>query len=81
MPWKMIAQEIADGVKRQDARLESAEDMMSIEEPCKQVEEWRNQNKTVNKLIDWRLFPENMARKTLAQFAKPGEIHVHNGGH
>ena len=30
IPWMEIAREIADGVRRQDTRLESADDIMSI---------------------------------------------------
>ena len=69
MPWMTIAREIADGVNRQDARLESADDMMSIR---KYVEDWRKKCVTVGKLIKWHLFPHGGATKTLAEFSRPG---------
>ena len=72
MPWKMIAHEIADGINRQDARLESAEDMMSSEQLGKQVEKWRKEDATVSKLITWSLFPHCHAPKVLKEFSRPG---------
>ena len=72
MPWKKIVGEIADGVHRQDAHLESARDMMNIDELRACVEDWRNKCETVNKLIEWQLFPRDSATKTLALFCRPG---------
>ena len=72
MPWMEIASEIADGVDRQDARLESASDIMSTGQLRKFVEEWMEECESVHKLITWRLFPEDSAAKTLAEFSRPG---------
>ena len=72
MPWMAIAREIADGVNRQDARLESASDIMSTGQLRKFVEEWMEECESVQKLITWRLFPEDSAAKTLADFSRPG---------
>ena len=72
MPWKTIAQSIADGVNRQDTCLESADDMMSIEHLREQVQEWRKECPTVDKLIAWSLFPRCRAAKILADFSRPG---------
>jgi len=72
MPWMAIAREIADGVNRQDARLESADDMMSIGELRKYVEDCRKKCVSVDKLINLRLFPHNGAIKTLAEFSRLG---------
>ena len=69
-----IAREIADGVKRQNAFLDSA-DMMSIEQLRIHVQDWRKECKTVDELISWRLFPERAAR-TLAEF--PDLVHMNN---
>ena len=72
MPWITIAREIADGVNRQDARLESADDMMSIERLRKYVEDWRKKCVSVDNLIKWQLFPTDNASKILAEFSRPG---------
>ena len=72
MPWMAIAREIADGVNRQDARLESAEDMMSIEQLRNYVEDWRKKCVSVDNLIKWQLFPTDNASKILAEFSRPG---------
>ena len=71
IPWMEIAREIADGVNRQDARLESAHDMMSIGQLREYVEEWRKKCESVDKLITWSLFPQD-GPKTLAEFSRPG---------
>ena len=71
IPWMEIAREIADGVNRQDARLESAHDMMSIGQLREYVEEWRKKCESVDKLIKWNLFPHD-GPKTLAEFSRPG---------
>ena len=71
IPWMEIAREIADGVDRQDARLESAQDMMSIGRLREYVKEWREQCESVDKLITWNLFPRD-GPKTLAEFSRPG---------
>ena len=71
IPWMEIAREIADGVDRQDARLESAHDMMSIGQLREYVEEWRKKCESVDKLIKWSLFPHD-GPKTLAEFSRPG---------
>ena len=72
MPWMAIAREIANGVNRQDARLESAEDMMSIEQLRNYVEDWRKKCVSVDNLIKWQLFPTDNASKILAEFSRPG---------
>ena len=72
MPWMAIAREIADGVNRQDARLESADDMMSIGQLRKYVEDWRKKCVSVDNLIKWQLFPTDNASKILAEFSRPG---------
>ena len=71
MPWMAIAREIANGVNRQDARLESAHDMMSIGQLREYVKEWRKKCESVDKLIKWSLFPHD-GPKTLAEFSRPG---------
>ena len=71
MPWIEIAREIADGVKRKDARLDSADNMMSIEDLDHYVKQWRTDCETVNKLIQWELFGDDGAKK-LADFSRPG---------
>ena len=72
MPWMAIAREIANGVNRQDARLESADDMMSIGQLRKYVEDWRKKCVSVDNLIKWQLFPTDNASKILAEFSRPG---------
>jgi hypothetical protein len=72
MPWREIARELADGVRRRDTRLESARDIMSIAELGKYVKEWRKNCKSVDKLIRWKLFTDPKAPKTLAIFSRPG---------
>ena len=72
MPWMEIASEIADGVDRQDARLESASHIMSVGQLREYVDEWMEKCESVHKLITWRLFPEDSAAKTLAEFSRPG---------
>ena len=72
IPWKDIACEIANGVNRKDARLESANDIMSIEDLREYVEEWRRECQTVDDLISWEFFPHTTAAKTLAEFSRPG---------
>ena len=72
MPWREIAREIADGVNRQDERLESANAMMGIEQLHKYVESWRAECMTVDKLINRQLFPAASGPNTLTQFSRPG---------
>ena len=72
MPWMAIAREIADGVNRQDERLESANAMMGIEQLHKYVESWRAECMTVDKLINRQLFPAASGPNTLTQFSRPG---------
>ena len=72
MPWIEIAREIADGVDRQDARLESAANIMSIVQLRQYVEDWRKECGSVDKLIKWSLFTGDRAPKTLAEFSRPG---------
>ena len=72
MPWMEIASEIADGVDRQDARLESAANIMSIVQLRQYVEDWRKKCGSVDKLIKWSLFTGDRAPKTLAEFSRPG---------
>ena len=71
MPWIEIARKIADGVKRKDARFVSAENMMSIEELHNYVKQWRKDCQTVDRLIQWKLFGDDSAKK-LAEFSRPG---------
>ena len=72
MPWREIAREIADGVNRQDKRLESANDMMGVEQLDAYVVRWRTECDTVDKLISWELFPEQSGPKILKEFSRPG---------
>ena len=72
MPWMEIAREIADGVRRQDAQLESAADIKSIEDLREYVNKWRKQCRTVDELIKWQLIPGAQAAKILAIFSRPG---------
>ena len=72
MPWLDIACKIANGVNRSDARLESANDIMSLEELREYVEEWRRECKSVDDLISWQFFPHTTAAKTLAEFSRLG---------
>ena len=72
MPWMAIAREIADGVNRQDEHLESANDMMGVEQLHAYVVRWRRQCETVDKLISWELFPEQSGPKILKEFSRPG---------
>ena len=72
MPWMGIAREIADGVNRQDERLESANCMMGVGQLCDYVRRWRKECASVEKLINWELFPTNSGPKILTQFSRPG---------
>ena len=72
MPWMAIAREIADGVNRQDKRLESANDMMGVEQLHAYAVRWRRECETVDKLISWELFPEQSGPKILKEFSRPG---------
>ena len=72
MPWMDIACEIANGVNRTNAHLESANDIMSIEDLREYVEEWRRECQTVDDLISWEFFPYTTAAKILAEFSRPG---------
>ena len=72
MPWMEIAREIADGVRRQDAQLESAADIKSIEDLREYVNKWRKQCRSVDELIKWQLIPGVQAAKILATFSRPG---------
>ena len=72
MPWLEIAREIADGVNRQNAHLESAKDIMSIGQLRNYVADWRTRCDHVNKLISWTLFPSDKASKKLATLSRPG---------
>ena len=72
VPWMEIAREIADGVNRRDACLESADDMMSTNQLRRSLEDWRKNCVSVDKLIEWTLFPEGRASKILAEFSRPG---------
>ena len=72
MPWMDVVPEIADGVRRQDTRLESAADIMSIADLRKYVQEWRKDCESVDKLIRGQLLPELQAAKILATFSRPG---------
>ena len=72
LPWMTIAREIADGVDRQNERLESATAMMGVGQLCDYVRRWRKECASVEKLINWELFPTNSGPKTLTQFSRPG---------
>ena len=72
IPWKDIACEIANGVNRKDSRLESADDIMSIEQLREYIQEWRRDCVSVDKLIRWLFFPYDTAAKKLAEFSRPG---------
>ena len=72
MPWMNIAREIADDLNRQDARLESARNVMTIDQLRTCIDDWRNIYRTVDELIEWELFPDGSAAKTLALFCRPG---------
>ena len=72
VPWMDIACEIAGGVNRRDAQLESASDMMSIQHLREYVKDWRQECESVDHLIRWKLFPPETAAKTLAEFSRPG---------
>ena len=72
MPWMEIAREIADGVNRQNAHLESAKDIMSTAQLRKYVVDWRTRCDHVNNLINWTLFPSDIASKKLATLSRPG---------
>ena len=67
-----IACEIAGGVNRRDAHLESASDMMSIQHLREYVKDWRQDCESVDHLIRWKLCPQETAAKTLAEFSRPG---------
>ena len=71
MPWKDIVREIADGVVRKDARLVSAENTISIEDLHGYVKKWRKTCQIVDRLIQWKLFGDDSAKK-LAEFSRPG---------
>ena len=72
MPWMAIAREIADGVNRRDEHLESANDMMGVEQLREYVDRWRTECKTVDRLISWELFPAQSGPKILKEFSRPG---------
>ena len=72
MPWRAIARDIADGVHRQDERLESANDMMEVGQLREYVRKWRTDCETVDKLIKWKLFPAHSGPKTLKEFSRTG---------
>ena len=72
VPWMDIACEIANGVNGTNAHLESANDIMSIEDLREYVEEWRRECQTVDDLISWEFFPYTTAAKILAEFSRPG---------
>ena len=72
MPWRAIAREIADGVNRQDERLESANAMMGVGQIRDYVDMWRTECSTVEKLITWQLFPSESGAKILKEFSRPG---------
>ena len=71
LPWKEIANRIADGVSRTDERLDSAERLMSVEKLRDYVECWRTQSDTVDKLIRWELLGDDGPKK-LTELSKPG---------
>jgi len=71
MPWMDIARKIADGINRKDERLDSGDNMMSIEELRVYIEDWRTDCQTVDNLIRWSLFETDEA-KTLAKCSRPG---------
>ena len=72
MPWREIARDIADGVNRQDERLESANDMMGVGQLREYVDRWRTECMIVDKLIKWQLFPADSGPKTLKEFSRLG---------
>ena len=71
MPWMDIARKIADGINRKDERLDSGDNMMSIEELRAYIEDWRTDCQTVDNLIPWSLFETDEAN-TVAKFSRPG---------
>ena len=70
LPWIEIAREIADGVNRTDERLDSAHNMMSIEDLHHYIKQWRTDCQSVSKVIQWELFGEDGSKK-LAMFSRP----------
>ena len=80
MPWMTIACKITDGVNRQDERLESANTMMRVGQLHDFVRRWRAECASVDKLIQWQLFPPESGAKTLADFSGvrgPSSVAVH----
>ena len=71
LPWIEIAKKIADGIRRKDERLDSAEQLMYIDELRDYINRWRIESKTVDKLIGWVLFGDDGPKK-LAEFSRPG---------
>ena len=63
LPWMEIAKKIADGIGRQDERLDSAERLMSVEQLRDYVKRWRLNSKTVDNLIRWKLFEDDGPKK------------------
>ena len=72
MPWMEIAEEIANSTNRQDERLESAKDIMSIAQLRRYVTDWRTSCLTVDKLINWTLFECRNVTDVLKQLSRPG---------
>ena len=71
LPWMEIAKKIADGIGRQDERLDSAARLMSVDQLRDYVKRWRLNSKTVDNLIRWKLFEDDRPKK-LAEFSRPG---------
>ena len=71
LPWIEIAREIVDGVNRTDEPLDSAHNMMSIEDLHHYIKQWRTDCQSVNKVIQWELFGEDGSKK-LAMLSRTG---------
>ena len=71
LPWIEIAREIVDGVNKTDEPLDSAHNMMSIEDLHHYIKQWRTDCQTVDNLIRWNLFETDKAKK-LAKASIPG---------
>ena len=70
LPWMEIAKKIADGIRRKDERLDSAEQLMYVDELRDYINRWRIESKTVDKVIGWELFGGDGPKKLAETLVK-----------